>query len=75
MADNKIEIWVFADWLGMTDPKCIGMLSMQYGRGKQAFSFKYDSYWLSSNEQLLLDRVCSLKCVTIFKVCSFFVEI
>ena len=35
MADNKIDIWVYADWLGMTAPKCIGMLAMQYGQGKR----------------------------------------
>lgn len=55
MADNNIDIWVYADWLGMTAPKCIGLLSVLYGRGKEAFSFKYENDWLNSNEQLLLD--------------------
>jgi len=55
MATNKTDIWVYADWAGMTAPKCIGLLSVQQGRGKQAFNFKYNDDWLSSNEQLRLD--------------------
>lgn len=55
MSAEKKDIWVYADWLGMTAPKLIGVLSVQYGRGKQTFSFTYSNDWLSSKEQLLLD--------------------
>lgn len=54
MAD-KTDIWVYADWKGMTAPKCIGILSAQQAKGRKAFSFSYDVDWISSQEQLLLD--------------------
>jgi serine/threonine-protein kinase HipA len=54
MAD-KTDIWVYADWKGLTSPKCIGILSAQQAKGKKAFSFSYDSNWINSQEQMLLD--------------------
>ncbi len=54
MAD-KTDIWVYADWKGMPYPKCIGILSAQQAKGRKAFSFSYDTEWISSEEQLLLD--------------------
>ena len=54
MAD-KTDIWVYADWKGMASPKCIGILSAQQAKGRKAFSFSYDTNWISSQEQLLLD--------------------
>lgn len=54
MAD-KTDIWVYADWKGMVSPKCIGILSAQQAKGRKAFSFSYDTDWISSHEQLLLD--------------------
>lgn len=55
MATNKTEIYVYAHWLGMPEPKCIGVLSAQQAKGKKAFSFEYDAYWIRSKEQQLLD--------------------
>ena len=55
MATNKTDIFVYAHWLGMPDPKCIGLLSAQQARGKKMFSFEYDAGWLRSKEQQLLD--------------------
>ena len=55
MATNKTEIFVYAHWLGMPNPKCIGLLSAQQAKGKKAFSFEYDVDWISSKEQQLLD--------------------
>jgi len=52
---DKTDIWVYADWKGMTSPKCIGILSAQQAKGRKAFSFSYDADWISSQEQLLLD--------------------
>jgi serine/threonine-protein kinase HipA len=55
MATNKPDIYVYAHWLGMSEPKCIGVLSAQQAKGKKAFSFAYDADWLHSKEQQLLD--------------------
>lgn len=51
----KTDIWVYADWKGMSSPKCIGVLSAQQAKGRKAFSFAYDKNWINSEEQLLLD--------------------
>lgn len=52
---NKTAIFVYAHWLGMPDPKYIGVLSAQQAKGKKAFSFEYDVDWIRSREQQLLD--------------------
>jgi len=54
MAD-KTDIRVYADWQGMNEAKCIGILSAHQAKGRKAFSFSYDSGWLHSEEQMLLD--------------------
>ena len=46
---------VYAHWLGMKDPKLIGVLSAQQAKGKKAFSFEYADDWMKSAEQVLLD--------------------
>jgi serine/threonine-protein kinase HipA len=51
----KADIWVYAHWAGMPEPKCIGILSAYFGKGRKSFSFEYDNGWISSQEQLLLD--------------------
>jgi serine/threonine-protein kinase HipA len=55
MATLKTDIDVHAHWLGMPEPKCIGVLSAQQAKGKKAFSFEYDADWIRSKEQQLLD--------------------
>ncbi len=55
MAGKKTDIIVYAHWVGMPDPKCIGVLSAQQAKGRKAFSFEYDKEWIRSKEQLLLD--------------------
>lgn len=52
---SKRNIWVYAQWQGMAEAKCIGMLTAQQARGKTAFSFLYDPEWLEQKEQFLLD--------------------
>lgn len=54
MADKK-DIWVYAHWKEMPEPRCIGILSAQQAKGRKTFSFSYDKNWISSAEQLLLD--------------------
>jgi serine/threonine-protein kinase HipA len=55
MATSKTDILVYAHWLGMKEPKLIGVLSAQQAKGKKAFSFEYSKNWIQSTEQLLLD--------------------
>jgi serine/threonine-protein kinase HipA len=55
MAGDKFEIYVYAHWKGIPDPKLMGKLSAHYGKGKKAFSFEYDEDWITSREQLLID--------------------
>ncbi|GAA4808936.1 HipA domain-containing protein [Olivibacter ginsenosidimutans] len=52
---NRTDIWVYVHWKGMDDAKCIGILSAQQAKSRKAFSFSYDQYWITSQEQLLLD--------------------
>lgn len=51
----KTEIYVYAHWVGMPEPKMIGVLSAQQAKSKKAFSFEYDRNWLKSEEKFLLD--------------------
>ncbi|MEX0287950.1 MAG: type II toxin-antitoxin system HipA family toxin [Flavobacteriaceae bacterium] len=55
MAGDKFDIYVFADWIGLTEPTMIGVLSAHYAKGKKAFSFEYDKDWLKTTAQRLLD--------------------
>jgi serine/threonine-protein kinase HipA len=55
MANGKLNIYVFAHWKGMPEPKMTGVLSAHYAKGKKAFSFGYDRDWIKSEQQLLLD--------------------
>ncbi|RLD67251.1 MAG: type II toxin-antitoxin system HipA family toxin [Bacteroidetes bacterium] len=52
---KKYEIYVYAHWIGMNDPKLMGLLEAQSIKGRMSFSFEYDKDWLLSNDQLLLD--------------------
>ena len=55
MKEDLTDIWVYADWLGMGTPKLIGVLSVQYSKGKEVFSFEYDKEFLSEKERFILD--------------------
>lgn len=52
---TKTDICVYAHWIGMQEPKIVGILSAQQAKGKKAFSFEYDKDWLKSGQQFLLD--------------------
>jgi serine/threonine-protein kinase HipA len=49
------HIEVHSHWAGLTKPKLIGMLYATPVRGKEIFSFEYDSEWLNSNPTYPLD--------------------
>jgi len=55
MSTNKIDIFVYADWIGLFQPTLIGILSAHQAKGRKAFSFEYDKKWLKTNEQRLID--------------------
>ncbi|MFC2112227.1 type II toxin-antitoxin system HipA family toxin, partial [Bacteroidota bacterium] len=55
MHSEKTDILVFAHWAGIPIPKPIGTLSVHQGKGRKTFSFEYDSEWINSREQHLLD--------------------
>lgn len=55
MARDKFDIYVYAYWKGILDPKLMGKLSTYYGKGKKAFSFEYNQDWIVSREQILID--------------------
>lgn len=51
----KTEIYVYAHWKGLPEPKIIGILSAQQAKSKKAFGFEYDNNWLKSGQKFLLD--------------------
>lgn len=55
MAVNKTDIYVYADWIGLSQPTLVGILSAHQAKGRKAFSFEYDKEWLKSKEQRLID--------------------
>ncbi|MEQ8421787.1 MAG: HipA domain-containing protein [Arenibacter algicola] len=55
MAQGKFDIYVYAHWQGMQEAKMIGVLTPHYAKGKKAFSFEYDTNWIKSEQQQLLD--------------------
>ncbi|HTD98509.1 MAG TPA: HipA domain-containing protein [Mucilaginibacter sp.] len=55
VTSNTTDIWVFAHWKGMQEPKLVGILTAQQAKGRKSFSFQYDNNWMDSREKLLLD--------------------
>lgn len=55
MSNNKTNIYVYAHWVEMPEPKIIGILTAEQAKGRKAFSFEYDKDWLNSGQQFLLD--------------------
>jgi serine/threonine-protein kinase HipA len=55
MASTKKDIYVYAHWKNMSEPKLIGILSALLGKGKKAFSFEYNKEWLKTEQKFLLD--------------------
>ncbi|ESU28716.1 HipA domain protein [Flavobacterium limnosediminis JC2902] len=55
MSQNKTDIYVYAHWKGMPEPKIIGILSAHQAKGKKSFSFEYDKEWIKTEQKFLLD--------------------
>lgn len=49
------EIQVWADWYELGEPSLMGVLRASPTRGKEIFSFNYDSTWLERNASRQLD--------------------
>ncbi|SKA18791.1 type II toxin-antitoxin system HipA family toxin [Sediminibacterium ginsengisoli] len=54
MATNT-DIYVYADWKGLTKPMGIGVLTARQAKAKKAFSFAYNKEWLDAFAPLTLD--------------------
>ncbi len=50
-----MDIFVYADWLGLEAPTCMGTLSVSHTRGKEIFSFGYDKSWLDRKLTTTID--------------------
>jgi serine/threonine-protein kinase HipA len=55
MRGEKKKIYVYADWVELDVPVLMGVLSVDYLRGKEIFSFEYDDNWLKSDNTQMLD--------------------
>jgi serine/threonine-protein kinase HipA len=53
-----IEVW--ADWIGLPEPRRLGTLYATPARGKEIFSFEYDPHWLQSGVAQSLDPALRL---------------
>lgn len=53
--NTKRSIKVYAHWLGMEEPKLMGILHSDRLKGKEIFSFEYDKDWLKNGPAQLLD--------------------
>ena len=52
---TKRSIYVYAHWHDMSNPTLMGVLHSELLRGKEIFSFEYDTAWLKSSPAQLLD--------------------
>jgi serine/threonine-protein kinase HipA len=55
MASGRTDIYVYAHWKTMTEPKLMGILSAHAAKGRKAFSFEYSKEWINSKQRMLLD--------------------
>ncbi len=49
------ELFVYADWSGINGPIPVGCIHAAVIRGKEVFSFEYDSDWLKNGNPVQLD--------------------
>ncbi len=52
---NNRDIYVYAHWIGMEEPVLMGVLKVEFARGKEIFSFSYSEDWLKSHYSQILD--------------------
>lgn len=49
------NIFVYAHWQSLSEPKLMGVLKVQESKGRRSFGFAYDSYWLKTEKPIILD--------------------
>lgn len=49
------KIYVYANWVGLTQPTLMGELTATYIKGKEVFSFAYTEDWIKSGQSQDLD--------------------
>ncbi|NCC99041.1 MAG: type II toxin-antitoxin system HipA family toxin [Bacteroidia bacterium] len=54
MKSNQ-DIFVYADWVGLSEPTLVGILHVQWLRGKELFGFEYDKAWITNHSSFYLD--------------------
>ncbi len=59
-ADQRKKIEVWADWATLTQPMFMGFLYAMPIRGKEVFSFEYDTGWLKSPHAQIIDPALGL---------------
>ena len=52
---NNKDIYVYAHWTELKEPVLMGVLTAQFSRGKEIFSFNYSEDWLKSRYSQILD--------------------
>ena len=52
---KRRDVFVFAHWVGMTEPVLMGTLHSEVLRGREVFSFEYDESWLKGEHVHQLD--------------------
>ncbi|MCX7125171.1 MAG: HipA domain-containing protein [Gammaproteobacteria bacterium] len=57
---SKKNIEVYADWIGLSEPTLVGILHVLPSRGKEIFSFEYDSEWLNNHATHTIDPALQL---------------
>jgi serine/threonine-protein kinase HipA len=55
IAPKTRAVFVYADWIGFKEPILMGILKAELLRGKEVFSFEYDTNWLAVNRPNLMD--------------------
>jgi serine/threonine-protein kinase HipA len=55
MDKGKLDIYVYADWIGLGGPALMGVLSANYGKGRKSFSFEYEHDWLKNKSRIIFD--------------------
>lgn len=55
MKTDRREILVYAHWIGFQEPALMGTLYASLSKGKELFSFEYDTAWLKLKEAATID--------------------
>jgi serine/threonine-protein kinase HipA len=55
MSREKKKIYVYGDWAELETPTLMGILFVEFLRGKEIFSFEYAEEWLNSGNRQVLD--------------------